>query len=129
MSTTTFETTIKNYLDNRAREDSLFAETYKKANKSIKGCCRYIISRARKLKGSGTAVAVDDATVFGWAVHYYDEDSPEVEAAPAEAVKVAAPAAVVKPGPAKPAAPKRQKAKKTNHRADDSLQLSLFGEL
>ena len=27
MSTTTFETTIKNYLDNRAREDSLFAET------------------------------------------------------------------------------------------------------
>ena len=47
MSTTTFETTIKNYLDNRAREDSLFAETYKKANKSIKECCRYIISRGR----------------------------------------------------------------------------------
>lgn len=126
MSTTTFETTIKNYLDNRAREDSLFAETYKKANKSIKGCCRYIISRARKL--GGTAVAVDDATVYGWAVHYYDEDNIKVEASSGR-VEVAAPAAVVKPGPAKPAAPKRQKAKKTNHRADDSLQLSLFGEL
>lgn len=126
MSTTTFETTIKNYLDNRAREDSLFAETYKKANKSIKGCCRYIISRARKL--GGTAVAVDDATVYGWAVHYYDEDNIKVEASSGR-VEVAAPAAVVKPEPAKPAAPKRQKAKKTNHRADDSLQLSLFGEL
>lgn len=126
MSTTTFETTIKNYLDNRAREDSLFAETYKKANKSIKECCRYIISRARKL--GGTAVAVDDATVYGWAVHYYDEDNIKVEASSGR-VEVAAPAAVVKPGPAKPAAPKRQKAKKTNHRADDSLQLSLFGEL
>lgn len=126
MSTTTFETTIKNYLDNRAREDSLFAETYKKANKSIKECCRYIISRARKL--GGTAVAVDDATVYGWAVHYYDEDNIKVEASSGR-VEVAAPAAVVKPEPAKPAAPKRQKAKKTNHRADDSLQLSLFGEL
>ena len=125
MSTTTFETTIKNYLDNRAREDSLFAETYKKANKSIKECCRYIISRARKL--GGTAVAVDDATVYGWAVHYYDEDNIKVEASSGR-VEVAPPAAVVKPEPAKPAAPK-QKAKKTNHRADDSLQLSLFGEL
>lgn len=119
-----FETVIKDYLDNRAREDSLFAETYKKANKSIKGCCRYIISRARKL--GGTAVAVDDATVYGWAVHYYDEDNIKVEASSGR-VEVAAPAAVVKPGPAKPAAPKRQKA--TNHRADDSLQLSLFDEL
>lgn len=124
MANQIFETTIKNYLDNRAREDSLFAETYKKANKSIKECCRYIISRARKL--GGTAVAVDDATVYGWAVHYYDEDNIKVEASSGR-VEVAAPAAVVKPGPTKPAAPKRQKA--TNHRADDSLQLSLFDEL
>lgn len=115
-------------MDRRAGEDSLFAETYRKPGKTLKGCCNYIISRARKLKGSGTAVAVDDATVFGWAVHYYDEDNIKVEASSGR-VEVAAPAAVVKPGPAKPAAPKRQKAKKTNHRADDSLQLSLFGEL
>ena len=121
-----FETVIKDYLDRRAGEDSLFAETYRKPGKTLKGCCNYIISRARKLKGSGTAVAVDDATVFGWAVHYYDEDNIKVEASSGR-VEVAAPAAVVKPGPAKPAAPKRQKA--TNHRADDSLQLSLFDEL
>ena len=44
-----FETTIQTYLENRAKTDSLFAETYKKANKSIKECCKYIYSRARKL--------------------------------------------------------------------------------
>lgn len=44
-----FETTIQTYLENRAKTDSLFAETYKKANKSIKECCKYIYSQARKL--------------------------------------------------------------------------------
>lgn len=128
MANQIFETTIKNYLDNRAREDSLFAETYKKANKSIKECCRYIYSQARKLAKGSNSVGIDDATVYGWAVHYYDEDNIKVEASSGR-VEVAAPAAVVKPEQAKPATPKRQKAKKTNHRADDSLQLSLFGEL
>ena len=122
MATTAFETTIKNYLDNRAQTDSLFAETYRKANKSIKECCRYIISQARKL--GGQAVAVDDATVYGWAVHYYDEDDIKVEAT-AEPARVAAPAAVT--APPKPAKPAR--AKKKKERADDRLQLSLFGEL
>ena len=66
-----FETTIKKYLDNRAKEDSLFAETYKKANKSIKECCKYIYSQARKLAKGSNSVGIDDATVYGWAVHYY----------------------------------------------------------
>ena len=122
-----FETVIKNYLDNRAREDSLFAETYKKADKSIKECCRYIISQASKLKGCGTAVAVDDATVYGWAVHYYDEDDIKVEAAP-ESARVAAPVAVVAPPkPAKPTPVVTEKKKKAKAEAD-RRQLSLFGE-
>lgn len=66
-----FETTIKKYLDNRAKEDSLFAETYKKANKSIKECCKYIYSQARKMAKGSNSVGIDDATVYGWAVHYY----------------------------------------------------------
>lgn len=74
-----FETTIQTYLENRAKTDSLFAETYKKANKSIKECCKYIYSRARKLAAGGKAVGIDDATVYGWAVHYYDEDDIKVD--------------------------------------------------
>lgn len=46
---TQFEDTIKNYLDGRAKEDSLFAETYKKENKSIEECCKYIMQQAQKM--------------------------------------------------------------------------------
>ena len=122
MATTAFETTIKNYLDSRAQTDSLFAEAYRKANKSIKECCRYIISRARKL--GGQAVAVDDATVYRWAVHYYDKDDIRVEAT-AESARVSVPVAVT--APPKPAKPKTAKAeKKKKETADDRRQLSLF---
>lgn len=78
-----FENTIKVYLDKRAGEDSLFAESYKKPGKSIKECCDYIAGQAYKLGGS--AVAVDDDTVYGWAVHYYDEDGIKVDKLPARA--------------------------------------------
>lgn len=78
-----FENTIKVYLDKRAGEDSLFAESYKKPGKSIKECCGYIAGQAYKL--GGPVVAVDDDTVYGWAVHYYDEDGIKVDKLPARA--------------------------------------------
>ena len=49
MSSSNFETTIQAYLENRAKTDSLFAETYRKADKSIEECIKYIYSKARKL--------------------------------------------------------------------------------
>lgn len=123
---TTFETTIQTYLENRAKEDSLFAETYKKANKSIKECCKYIYSRARKLAAGGNAVGIDDATVYGWAVHYYDEDEIKVDKVQ-ERVEVATPAAEpTKVEQPKPLAKQQIKRKRGD---DNSLQLSLFGEL
>lgn len=123
---TTFETTIQTYLENRAKEDSLFAETYKKANKSIKECCKYIYSRARKLAAGGNAVGIDDATVYGWAVHYYDEDEIKVDKVQ-DYVEVATPAAEpTKVEQPKPLAKQQIKRKRGD---DNSLQLSLFGEL
>lgn len=77
------ENTIKGYLDKRAEEDPLFAESYKKPGKSIKECCDYITGQAYKLEGS--TVVVDDDTVYGWAVHYYDEDGIKVDKLPARA--------------------------------------------
>lgn len=126
MGTLSMEQAIQIYLDKRAKEDSLFAETYKKANKSIKGCCKYIYSKARELAKGGNAVGVDDATVYGWAVHYYDEDNIKVEGAQ-ERVEVVATASE----PAKAEQPKPQlKPQAKRKRGDDnSLQLSLFGEL
>lgn len=73
----TFEQTIKAYLDKRAKEDALFAETYKKEGKSIKECCKYIMQKARKEAKNGCA-AIPDDVVYGWAVHYYDEDDIKV---------------------------------------------------
>nr|DAR08519.1 MAG TPA: PcfK-like protein [Caudoviricetes sp.] len=123
---TSFETTIQAYLENRAKTDSLFAETYKKANKSIKECCKYIYSQARKLAKGGNAVGVDAATVYGWAVHYYDEDNIKVDKVQ-ERVEVVAPAAepirTEQPKPQPKAVQKRKRGE------DNSLQLSLFGEL
>lgn len=125
---TQFENTIKNYLDGRAKEDSLFAEAYKKANKSIKECCKYIYSQARKLAKGSNSVGIDDATVYGWAVHYYDEDDIKVDKVQ-ERVEVVAPVAIQKP--VKEEKPVQQKAarKKTKQELQkifESRQLSLF---
>lgn len=73
-----FQDTIKAYLDKRAQEDSLFAVTYAKENKNIKDCCSYITGRAEKEQSGGCAV-ISHEEVFGWAVHYYDEDDIKVE--------------------------------------------------
>lgn len=73
-----FQDTIKAYLDKRASEDSLFAVTYAKENKNIKDCCSYITGRAKKVQSGGCAV-ISHKEVFGWAVHYYDEDDIKIE--------------------------------------------------
>ena len=126
METVSIEQAIKIYLDNRAKTDSLFAETYRKANKSIKECCKYIYSQARKLAKGGNEVGVDDATVYGWAVHYYDEDNIKVEDVK-EHVEVVAPATVQEPA-VKEEKPVKQKParKKTKQELFDARQLSLF---
>lgn len=75
-----FEKTIQAYLEQRAKEDSLFAASFAKPNKGIKECCTYILGEARK---RGNAVAISDEEVYGMAVHYYDEDNIKVAKMPA----------------------------------------------
>lgn len=125
---TQFEDTIKNYLDGRAKEDSLFAEAYKKANKSIKECCKYIYSQARKLAKGSNSVGIDDATVYGWAVHYYDEDDIKVDKVQ-ERVEVVAPVAIQKPVKEEKLVQQKAARKKTKQELQkifESRQLSLF---
>lgn len=128
MSSPNFETIIQTYLENRAKTDYLFAETYKKANKSIKECCKYIYSRARKLAAGGNAVGIDDATVYGWAVHYYDEDDIKVDKVQ-ERVEVAAPTTIQNPiSKEKPVQKKNERkiTKQERQKIFESRQLSLF---
>lgn len=92
-----FEATIRQYLEMAAAQDPLFAVTFKKPNKSIAECCKYIKQEAQKLKDGNCAI-VEDATVYGWAKHYYDEDDIVVESAPkAKVVTPSAPKPTPKP--------------------------------
>ena len=46
--------------------------------KTLDGFMKYATDEARKLAEKGATYAcVDDATVFGWAIHYFEEDSIE----------------------------------------------------
>ena len=46
--------------------------------KTFSGFMKYACDEARKLAEKGTSSAcVDDATVYGWAIHYFEEDSIE----------------------------------------------------
>lgn len=65
-----FKEVIKNHLEQRATSDELFAKTYAKENKNLDECCNYIMKCAKEKGCAGYA----DEEVFGWAVHYYDED-------------------------------------------------------
>ncbi|WP_321331836.1 PcfK-like family protein [uncultured Bacteroides sp.] len=65
-----FNKTIKSYLEQRAKEDELFAVSYAKQNKSVDKCCNFILQQVQKSGCNGFS----DDEIFGMAVHYYDED-------------------------------------------------------
>lgn len=65
-----FEETIKTYL--QSRKD--LEEKLRNPRKSIKECCSYIISQAKKEAKGESACCLEDRVVYGWAVHYYDEE-------------------------------------------------------
>ena len=120
MKTNNFQDTIKAYLDKRAETDTLFAVTYAKENKNITDCCAYITSQAKKQATNGSA-AISDDEVFGWAVHYYDEDNIKVDKSPK--MKVAVNNSAPKQTEVKDEDPKMKiKPKKK----EDVAQLSLF---
>lgn len=92
-ATSDFKNAIQSYLEERAKQDELFAASYAKPGKSIENCCDYIIGEAKK---RGNAVAMTDKEVFGLAVHYYDEDNIKVNKV-SGGYKVSAPASAPVP--------------------------------
>lgn len=77
----TIQTAIKQYLDNRAATDELFAAKYANPKKSIDECCKYITGEAYAKAKNGCAV-ISDEEVYGMAVHYYDEEDINIRKAP-----------------------------------------------
>lgn len=123
----TFEKIIKDHLEKMAQGDAVFAQKFydrcEKEKDAIKDCCSYITSEAKK-QAQGECAVVEDAEVFGWAIHFFDENIQKPKGAPRAEVKTAeqfkdealnpAKRAVSRPNP-KPKAPKV-----------DECQLSLF---
>ena len=62
---------LLDYLEKNASEP--LAEKINAGVKTLAGCWTYIRGEARKQAMNGVAV-IEDAEVFGWAVHYFEED-------------------------------------------------------
>lgn len=74
----TFKKALKQYLDDRAQNDALFAQAYAKEGKTIDDCANYVIGEMKKRAQNGCYAATEDE-VFGLAVHFYDEDDLKAE--------------------------------------------------
>lgn len=69
-STENFKKVILQYLEQRAINDTLFAQTLKKETKNIDDCITYILNQVKNSGCNG----FEDNEIFDLAVHYYDED-------------------------------------------------------
>lgn len=73
-TTEVFKQTIKAYLDKRASEDNLFAQSYAKPEKNIDDCITCILNTVKKSGNNGFT----DSEIYSMAVHYYDEDNLDI---------------------------------------------------
>lgn len=78
MDITPFKDQIKDHLDKVAKKDKLFGNNYKKENKSLDECVKYILQEVRKQAKGNNAVGVADDEIYNLAIHYYDEDDIKV---------------------------------------------------
>ncbi len=69
-----FKQTIKTYLDERAKNDELFAVSYAKENKNMDDCATFILNQVKRSKCMG----LTDEVVYSLAVHFFDEDDIEI---------------------------------------------------
>lgn len=69
-----FKQTIKAYLDERAKNEELFAVSYAKENKNMDDCVTFILNQVKRSKCMG----LTDEEVYSLAVHFFDEDDIEI---------------------------------------------------
>lgn len=67
-----YETAVLKYLESNA-SDALAAKI-NSGQKTLQSCFDYIRGEAKKQAKGGCAM-ISDAVVFGWAIHYFEEDS------------------------------------------------------
>lgn len=119
-----FKEIIKKYLDGMAAQDAAFAARYNSKGKSLDKCVKYIVSEARKQSNGGGAY-VEDAVVYGWAVHYYQEDNVQIDEV--KGAKVGHMDGIEPKDVASAKQISKKKAIVKDKRDDKCVQLDLFG--
>lgn len=71
-----FEKMVLAYLEDNASES--LAEKINNGKKTLAGCFQYVKTEARKQAVNGCA-AIMDQEVFGWCIHYFEEDALNCE--------------------------------------------------
>ena len=69
---TSNEKIVLKYLEVNVSEN--LAERINNGKKTLSQCWNYITSEAKKQAVQGCA-CIEDSTVFGWAIHFFEEDS------------------------------------------------------
>lgn len=121
------EERVLKYLQDNASE--ALAEKINSGTKTLSGALEFAKGEAKKLAGQETCVCVEDATVFGWIIHFFEEDG--ITAAPAKkAKKMIGPAKLVKAADVKKEATKKAAAKAVAPvDKDDGPQMTMFETL
>lgn len=68
----TTEQRVLDYLNENASD--VLAAKINAGKKTLAGALGYAKEEASKLAGGETCICVDDATVFGWIVHFFEEE-------------------------------------------------------
>lgn len=58
-------------------------ERINNGNKTLAQCWKYITAEAKKKAKNGCA-CIEDCTVYGWAIHFFEEDDVNIEEIPNE---------------------------------------------
>lgn len=69
-----FKEVIENYLNQFAAQNLAFAKKLANPEKNIEDCVQYILSEVQKARRTGFA----DEEIYGFALHYYEEDEVEI---------------------------------------------------
>lgn len=81
-ASTPMEQRFLDYLQQNASE--ILTKKINSGKKTLAGAVDYAKAEAKKLAEGADSVGIDDATVFGWVIHYFEEDEiTEKKKAPA----------------------------------------------
>jgi hypothetical protein len=119
------EELVLEYLKNTVTD--ILAEKINTGKKTLQGCWKYIVSEAQK-KAVDRCAAIESNEVFGWAVHYFEEDSiEECKTAPTvKTANTAKPKAEKKPTPKAEVKTEPKTEAKPKSKKVDEGQISFF---